>query len=130
MLYIFEINDEQEDFICFWLEGLFYVGKIKFYIGDVLKLLFGMNIIFDLVFVDGDKWKYIEYYEMVLEKLLFGGYIIVDNILWDGYVLEELYYIDFQIIGIKKFNDLVVVDKWVEKVIFFLCDGLIIIRKC
>ena len=27
------------------------------------------NITFDLAFVDGDKRKYIEYYEMVLEKL-------------------------------------------------------------
>ena len=66
MLHTFEINDEQEDFTRPWLEGSPYAGKIKFYIGDALKLLPGMNITFDLAFVDGDKRKYIEYYEMVL----------------------------------------------------------------
>lgn len=62
-LHTFEINDEQEDFTRPWLEGSPYAGKIKFYIGDALKLLPGMNITFDLAFVDGDKRKYIEYYE-------------------------------------------------------------------
>ena len=128
--YSFEINDEQEDFTRPWLEGSPYAGKIKFYIGDALKLLPGMNITFDLAFVDGDKRKYIEYYEMVLEKLSPGGYIIADNTLWDGHVLEEPHHTDLQTIGIKKFNDLVAADKRVEKVILPLRDGLTIIRKC
>ena len=119
---------------CFYvarsLEGSPYAGKIKFYIGDALKLLPGMNITFDLAFVDGDKRKYIEYYEMVLEKLSPGGYIIADNTLWDGHVLEEPHHTDLQTIGIKKFNDLVAADKRVEKVILPLRDGLTIIRKC
>ena len=129
-LHTFEINDEQEDFTRPWLEGSPYAGKIKFYIGDALKLLPGMNITFDLAFVDGDKRKYIEYYEMVLEKLSPGGYIIADNTLWDGHVLEEPHHTDLQTIGIKKFNDLVAADKRVEKVILPLRDGLTIIRKC
>lgn len=98
--------------------------------GMALKLLPGMNITFDLAFVDGDKRKYIEYYEMVLEKLSPGGYIIADNTLWDGHVLEEPHHTDLQTIGIKKFNDLVAADKRVEKVILPLRDGLTIIRKC
>ncbi len=129
-VHTFEINDEQEDFTRPWLEGSPYAGKIKFYIGDALKLLPGMNITFDLAFVDGDKRKYIEYYEMVLEKLSPGGYIIADNTLWDGHVLEEPHHTDLQTIGIKKFNDLVAADKRVEKVILPLRDGLTIIRKC
>ena len=113
-LHTFEINDEQEDFTRPWLEGSPYA----------------MNITFDLAFVDGDKRKYIEYYEMVLEKLSPGGYIIADNTLWDGHVLEEPHHTDLQTIGIKKFNDLVAADKRVEKVILPLRDGLTIIRKC
>ena len=97
-----------------WVVWSSYAGKIKFYIGDALKLLPGMNITFDLAFVDGDKRKYIEYYEMVLEKLSPGGYIIADNTLWDGHVLEEPHHTDLQTIGIKKFNDLVAADKRVE----------------
>ena len=88
-----------------------------------------MDITFDLAFVDGDKRKYIEYYEMVLTKLASGGYIIADNTLWDGHVLEEPHHTDKQTIGIKAFNDRVAADSRVEKVILPLRDGLTIIRK-
>ena len=121
MLHTFEINNEQEDFTRPWLEGSSYADKIRFYIGDALELLPAMNITFDLAFVDGDKRKYIEYYEQVLK--------IADNTLWDGHVLEEPHHTDFQTIGIKEFNDLVATDNRVEKVILPLRDGLTIIRK-
>ena len=124
MLHTFEINDEQEDFTRPWLEGSPYADKIKFYIGDALQLLPDMNITFDLAFVDGDKRKYIEYYELVLKMLSPGGYIIADNTLWDGHVLEEPHHTDLQTIGIKKFNDLVATDSRVEKVILPLRDGI------
>ena len=45
-----------------------------------------MPVSYTHLFVDGDKRKYIEDYEMVLEKLSPGGYIIADNTLWDGHV--------------------------------------------
>ena len=89
-----------------------------------------LDITFDLAFIDGDKRKYIEYYEMVLPRLSDGGYIIADNTLWDGHVLEEQpHRTDLQTIGIKAFNDLVAQDARVEKVILPLRDGLTIIRK-
>lgn len=130
MLHTFEINDEQEDFTRPWLERSAYADKIKFYIGDALEWVPKLGITFDLAFVDGDKRKYIEYYEMALEHLSAGGYIIADNTLWDGHVLEEHPHAnDHQTIGIKAFNDLVARDKRVEKVILPLRDGLTIIRK-
>ena len=129
MLHTFEINDEQEDFTRPWLENSPYADKIKFYIGDALEVLPKMDITFDLAFVDGDKRKYIEYYEQVLKMLSPGGYIIADNTLWDGHVLEEPHHTDMQTIGIKAFNDLVAKDERVEKVILPLRDGLTIIRK-
>ena len=129
LLHTFEINDEQEDFTRPWLENSPYAEKIKFYIGDALELLPSLDLTFDLAFVDGDKRKYIEYYELVLSMLSPGGYIIADNTLWDGHVLEEPHHTDMQTIGIKKFNDLVASDNRVEKVILPLRDGLTIIRK-
>lgn len=128
-LYTFEINDEQEDFTRPWLENSPYADKIKFYIGDALEIVPGMDIVFDLAFVDGNKRFYVEYYEMILQKMHSGGYIIADNTLWDGHVLEEPHHTDTQTIGIKKFNDLVAADTRVEKVILPLRDGLTIIRK-
>lgn len=129
MLHTFEINDEQEDFTRPWLENSPVADKIKFYIGDALQLLPSMNLVFDLAFVDGDKRKYIEYYEMVLPMLSEGGYLIADNTLWDGHVLEEPKANDYQTIGIKNFNDYIAADQRVEKVILPLRDGLTIIRK-
>ncbi len=129
MLHTFEINDEQEDFTRPWIERSEYADKIKFYIGDALEIVPLMDVVFDLAFVDGDKRKYIEYYEMVLTKLSSGGYIIADNTLWDGHVLETPHPTDRQTIGIKAFNDWVAADSRVEKVILPLRDGLTIIRK-
>lgn len=129
-LHTFEINDEQEDFTRPWLEGSPYADRIKFYIGDALDLVPQLGITFDLAFVDGDKRRYIDYYEMTLAHLSPGGYIIADNTLWDGHVLEEHPHCnDYQTIGIKAFNDLVAQDPRVEKVILPLRDGLTIIRK-
>ena len=129
-LYTFEINDEQEDFTRPWLENSDYADKIRFYIGDALERVPQLDLTFDLAFIDGDKRKYIEYYEMVLARLSGGGYIIADNTLWDGHVLEEQpHRTDLQTISIKAFNDLVARDARVEKVILPLRDGLTIIRK-
>lgn len=129
MLHTFEINDEQEDFTRPWLEQSEYADKIKFHIGDALEIVPQLGLTFDLAFVDGDKRKYIEYYNMVLAHLSPGGFIIADNTLWDGHVLDEPHQTDRQTIGIKAFNDYVIQDNRTEKVILPLRDGLTIIRK-
>ena len=128
MIHTIEINDEQEDFTRPWLEGSAYGGKIQMHIGDALELVPQMGFVFDLVFIDADKRRYTEYYEMALKHLADGGYIIADNTLWDNHVLEE-HTRDPQTLGIKAFNDLVARDGRVEKVILPLRDGLTIIRK-
>ncbi len=66
MLHTFEINDEQEDFTRPWLEKSPFADKIRFYIGDALELVPRLGVTFDMAFIDGDKRKYIEYYEMTL----------------------------------------------------------------
>lgn len=130
MIHTFEINDEQEEFTRPWFEGSPYADRIKLYIGDALQLVPQLGLTFDLAFVDGDKRRYVDYYEMILPRLADGGYIIADNTLWDGHVLEEHPHAsDLQTLGIKTFNDLVARDERVEKVILPLRDGLTIIRK-
>lgn len=128
MLHTIEINDEQEDFTRPWLEGSPYADKITFHIGDAMQLVPQLNETFDLAFVDGDKRKYLDYYEMVLAHLRPGGYILADNTLWDGHVLET-HPTDRQTLGIMAFNDFVAKDERVEKVILPLRDGLTLIRK-
>jgi len=129
LLHTFEINDEQEDFTRPWLENSPYSEKIRFYIGDALEKVPHLGITFDLAFVDGDKRKYIAYYEMVMRHLKEGGYILADNTLWDNHVLEPPAANDKQTQGIQAFNAYVAQDDRVEKVILPVRDGLTIIRK-
>ncbi|MCM1108976.1 MAG: class I SAM-dependent methyltransferase [Clostridium sp.] len=129
MLHTFEINDEQEDFTRPWLEQSPFADKIRFYIGDALQTVPHLDVKFDLAFIDGDKRRYTDYYEMVMEKLNPGGYILADNTLWDGHVVEEPLPTDAQTAGIMRFNDHVAEDPRTEVVILPLRDGLTVIRK-
>lgn len=128
-LYTFEVNDEQEDFTRPWIENSGMADKIDFIIGDALQLVPEMGILFDMVFIDGNKREYVSYYEMVMKYLRSGGFIFVDNTLWDEHVLEKSEKSDSQTNGIMAFNDYIVNDNRIEKVILPLRDGLTVIRK-
>lgn len=129
MVYTYEINDEQEDFTRPWIENSPVADKIRFIIGDAIKEAPKLGIEFDMAFIDGDKRTYIESYEMALSVLRPGGFILADNTLWDGHVLEVPKSCDRQTAGIENFNDFVMNDSRVEKVLLPLRDGLTLIRK-
>ena len=127
-LHTVEINDEQEDFTLPWFQRSPYADKITMHIGDAMDIVPRLGLTFDMAFIDADKRRYVEYYEMVLHHLAPGGYILAHNTLWDGHVVEENVH-DAQTLSIMAFNDLVAADERVEKVILPLRDGLTIIRK-
>ena len=129
MVYTFEINDEQEDFTRPWIEGSPVADRIRFMIGDALTEAPKLGVVFDMAFIDGDKRTYLETYEMVLSLLRPGGFILADNTLWDGHVVDASYSRDAQTQGIEAFNDYVLSDARVERVILPLRDGLTLIRK-
>lgn len=128
-LYTFEINDEMEDFTRPWIEGSAVADKIEFIIGDALQEAPKLGIMFDLVFMDGDKRTYRDCYEMAMGILRKDGFMIADNTLWDGHVVDHAYDKDHQTQGIETFNDYVAADNRVEQVILPLRDGLTLIRK-
>ena len=128
-LYTFEINDEMEDFTRPWIEGSAVADKITFLIGDALVEAPKLGITFDMAFIDGDKRTYRETFEMVMGFLRPGGFILADNTLWDGHVVDAAYDRDPQTCGIEDFNDFLLHDDRVEKVILPLRDGLTLIRK-
>ena len=129
MLYTFEINDEQEDFTRPWIEHSPVSSKIRFIIGDAITEAPKLGITFDMAFIDGDKRTYRETYEMVLSILRPGGFVLADNTLWDGHVVDPSYSRDPQTRGIETFNDYLLHDNRVERVILPLRDGLTLIRK-
>ncbi len=129
MLYTYEINDEQEEFTRPWIENSPVADKIRFIIGDAITEAPKLGITFDMAFVDGDKRTYIETYEAILPIMRPGGFILADNTLWDGHVTDPAYDRDPQTQGIRHFNDYIMKDERVERVILPLRDGLTLIRK-
>lgn len=128
-VYTFDIDDELEDFTRPWIEQSPMAEKIAFFIGDAITEAPRLGILFDMVFLDGDKRTYIQAYEMALQTTRPGGFILADNTLWDGHVVDPAYGGDAQTQGILAFNDHVSSDHRVEQVILPLRDGLTLIRK-
>ncbi len=128
-LHTIEIFDELDGIIHKYIGKAGLQDKIHCYFGDAMELVPGIDGQFDLVFIDADKRKYPDYYELVFDKVNPGGYIIADNILWDGKVADENEKNDPQTNGIITFNQMVQVDPRVENVIFPFRDGMMIVRK-
>ena len=124
-----EIDDELEDFILKGFDRSPYRDRIRLHIGDALKVVPGLGLEFDMIFLDGEKREYPEYYESLLQYLRPGGYMIADNTLWDGHVVDREYDSDPQTIAVRKFNDTVRADERVEVAMIPIRDGLTIIRK-
>ena len=124
-----EIDDELEDFIMKGFRESPYSDRIRLHIGDALKVVPQLGLTFDMIFLDGEKREYPDYYEVLLDYLRPGGYMIADNTLWDGHVVESEYDSDPQTIAVRKFNDMVKADDRVEVAMIPIRDGLTIIRK-
>lgn len=129
VLHTVEIDDELEDFIREHLSRSAVGDRIRLHIGDAREVIAGIEGQFDLVFIDANKRQYLEYYNLVFDRVSAGGFIIADNTLWDGKVVDFGKKLDAQTAGILEFNDFVAADTRVEKVIVPLRDGLTIIHK-
>jgi predicted O-methyltransferase YrrM len=129
-LYTIEKDDEMEDFIRKYLDRSDQQNKIRLLFGDALQIIPAFDDeFFDLAFIDGDKRQYNVYYEQVFPKIRRGGFILADNTLWNGKLLQKVEGNDWQTKGIIEFNESLVNDKRVEKVILPVRDGLTLIRK-
>ena len=92
-----------------------------------LKKLFKNKKKFDLILIDADKEKYIEYFNYSIQLLNKNGLIIIDNTLWKGEVVN-LSVNDKLTQKIKKFNDYVHKKK-INKYILPLGDGFTVCWK-
>jgi predicted O-methyltransferase YrrM len=129
-LYTIEKDDEMEDFIRKYFDRSEQQNKIRLIFGDALQIIPAFDDdFFDMVFIDGDKRQYNAYFEQVLPKIRQGGFILADNTLWNGKLLQKVAGNDWQTKGIMEFNESLVNDKRVEKVILPVRDGLTLIQK-
>ena len=123
-----EFNDELESFSRGYFERAGLSGSIIQITGRAQEIIPGIDGMFDLVFIDGDKREYCEYFRLVKDKVRKGGYILADNVLWGGKVIENDTS-DQQSRGIIEFNEMIRNEPGVENLILPFRDGLMIIRK-
>ena len=102
--------------------------RIILHRGNALDVIPALDYQWDLVFIDADKPGYIQYYDLVMQKLRKGGVILADNVFFHGQVLEE------EVTGksataIQAFNEHVAKDQSVNKVLLTIRDGLLMIIK-
>jgi caffeoyl-CoA O-methyltransferase len=129
ILHTIDHNPELEDFARqFFIEaGL--EQKIVQHIGEAIEVIPTLDETFDMVFIDADKENYVNYFEMVFDKMPSGGIILADNVLWDGKVLNEPAPADFETRGIIRFNEYIRQHQGLRKLLLPYRDGLTIIQK-
>ncbi len=127
LIHTIDVNAELEDMVKANFSKSQLHDKIIYHIGDATKIIPEINEVFDMVFIDADKKNNGTYYNLVIDNLRSGGIIIVDNVLWSGKVLQEQ--IDQNTTKITNFNEMVIKDQRIEKLILPVRDGLFVIRK-
>jgi len=123
-----DINEELQEIQNKFFKKSGFANKINQHIGNALEVIPKIKRKFDLVFLDADKENYINYFELVIDKINAGGILISDNVLWSGKVVDNKKK-DIITKKLIEFNNLINNDKRIETVIFPVRDGLSISRK-
>ena len=116
----------------YWEQGG-VAGKIDLRIQPASKTLQelidnGEEETFDLMFIDADKSNYPKYFELGMKLLRPGGLFVVDNALWYGRVADPSVN-DSSTTGIRKINELMKSDPWVDFTLVHVGDGTGIAQK-
>lgn len=82
----------------------------------------------DLVYLDADKERLIDYYEDALKLTRPGGLIAVDNVLWRGQVADPTF-TDAATEAVRAFNRHVHGDERVDVSLVPIGDGLTLVRR-
>lgn len=133
-LHTIEVEDELEELAQSFFDRSPHGAKIRLHIGSALDIAPALGMEFDLVFIDGDKREYPDYYRMLMGDggtaplVHSGSVLIADNILWSGKVVQPIARSDRHTQAVVEFNRMVSEDPRVENVIIPLRDGLNLIR--
>lgn len=128
-LHTIDVNEELEPVFSKFFKESEHGKKIQFHLGNALDIIPKLDIDFDLVFIDADKGNYINYYNLLIDRIKPGSYIIADNVLWSGKVIEKYDSLDPDTKTLVDYNRLIQEDDRVENILFPIRDGLMIARK-
>jgi len=105
-----------------------YSQQIVQHVGNALEIIPTLEDSLDLVFIDADKSNYINYFNLIIDKMNSGGIILSDNVLWSGKVVEKLNPKDIDTKVLLEYNQLLNADERVETVLLPIRDGLTVSR--
>ena len=103
-------------------------NQIQQYVGNALEIIPTIDATYDLVFIDADKSNYINYFNLIIDKINPGGIILSDNVLWSGKVIEKLDPKDLDTKVLLEYNALLNSDDRIETVLLPIRDGLTVSR--
>ena len=108
-----EVDDELEEIAASFFCRSPHGHKIRHHVGSALDIAPTLGCTFDLVFIDGDKREYPDYYRMLMGDgggkalLRSGSILIADNILWSGKVVEPVAHNDRHTQALLEFNRMI-----------------------
>lgn len=123
VLHTIDKNEEREDFVQSFVDRSSFKNQITQHIGAALEIIPQLKEEWDLVFIDADKENYLNYYELLMEKLKPGSYILADNILWSGKVVDQDA-TDKDTKILRTFNRRMTEDKRIENILLPIRDGI------
>lgn len=125
-----DINDELEPMVRSFFERSGLSTKIDYRLGNALETIPKLEGNFDMVFIDADKSNYINYYNLVVDRVNTGGIILADNVLWSGKILVEPgKKTDKDTQALLDYNQMVQADSRVENILLPIRDGIMMARK-
>ncbi len=123
-----DVNEELQARVQGYFNDSSYKNHIEYYIGDAMELIPTLSDMWDLVFIDADKKNYLNYYELVIERMNPGGIILADNILWSGKVIDPAA-TDRETEILRRYNEVIHADERVENILLPIRDGIMVARK-
>jgi caffeoyl-CoA O-methyltransferase len=127
-----DINEELEDLAAVYFSRFGENGtkniSITQKIGDAIAIIPELKGTFDLVFIDADKPNYVNYFNLIMQKVHSGSLIVSDNVLWHGKVVEDLNPKDKSTPILLEYNQLLKEDHRLQTVLLSVRDGLTLSR--
>lgn len=128
-IFTIDQNEELSDIQQKYFEKSGMKEKIFPLLGNAMEIIKNMDVKFDLVFIDADKENYINYLNLVADKINEGGILLTDNVLWSGKVVGGLDEKDIDTQTIITYNQIINTDSRFETLLLPLRDGISISRK-
>lgn len=127
-IHTIDIKEELVDFQRKYFDQSPWASQIFQHLGMAADIIPGLDLKFDLVFIDADKENYINYFNLIIGKMNKGGLILSDNVLWSGKVVQELKAGDLSTKVLLEYNRLLQEDPRIETVLLPIRDGLTVSR--